>query len=64
MYSQAARIIRNVVTGEANQGKFVLVVEHDLAVLDYLSGTCSINLIIQSMACLLLLHAMCLFWLL
>ncbi|CAE7520571.1 ABCE2 [Symbiodinium microadriaticum] len=34
---QAARIIRNVVSGDDNQGKFVLVVEHDLAVLDYLS---------------------------
>ena len=37
---QAARIIRKVVSGEGNQGKFVLVVEHDLAVLDYLSGEC------------------------
>lgn len=35
---QAARIIRSVVAGDENQGKYVLVVEHDLAVLDYLSG--------------------------
>jgi ATP-binding cassette, sub-family E, member 1 len=35
---QAARIIRSVVEGAENQGKYCLVVEHDLAVLDYLSG--------------------------
>lgn len=34
---QAARIIRSIVVGEENQGRYVLVVEHDLAVLDYLS---------------------------
>mmetsp|Transcript_9512 Transcript_9512/g.14319 ORF Transcript_9512/g.14319 Transcript_9512/m.14319 type:complete len:624 (-) Transcript_9512:258-2129(-) len=34
---QAARIIRSVVGGDDSQNKFVLVVEHDLAVLDYLS---------------------------
>lgn len=34
---QAARIIRSIVQGEQNQGRYVLVVEHDLAVLDYLS---------------------------
>lgn len=36
---QAARIIRSVIAGDENQGKYVLVVEHDLAVLDYLSGS-------------------------
>jgi ATP-binding cassette subfamily E protein 1 len=35
---KAATTIRSIVAGEAGIGKYVVVVEHDLAVLDYLSG--------------------------
>jgi translation initiation factor RLI1 len=35
---KAATTIRSVVSGEEGLARYVLVVEHDLAVLDYLSG--------------------------
>lgn len=35
---KAATTIRSVVAGEEGLARYVLVVEHDLAVLDYLSG--------------------------
>lgn len=35
-------MIRSIVEAEEGPSKFVLVVEHDLAVLDYLSGSSSI----------------------
>ena len=36
---KAATTIRSVVAGEEGLKRYVLVVEHDLAVLDYLSGS-------------------------
>ena len=34
---KAARVIRSIVEGDEGSARYVLVVEHDLAVLDYLS---------------------------